>query len=514
MTGTVIITVINSTVLAALRKLPDKSVQFIMTSPPYLWLRNYKIKGQIGLEKTPKEFIEILVEVFRECWRVLRDDGTFWLNMGDSYAGSGKGPSGHTGLGCQEDRQGFHDENVHVPKGWKAGDLMGIPWLLAFALRDAGWYLRTDIVWHKPNPMPESNKTRPTRAHEFLFLFAKSGKVQFWTHPTFEGTRKKPAPDYYFVNNQTSEEGEPPENWKNLTYVDEETGKKSKLWSRRNRWIGWKYFYDAEAIREPASSSYAKDKRPEGILRQRCNDNTKYDREESQFRKVRSLHKQEEIGKATYADLNKSGRGHTPTANKRDVWKIPTTQRKEKHFASFPDRLVEEAIKAGSSEAGCCPRCGAPYFRRVHRIASTMNIRVRDGKKGIISDKSGLGVQYEASEGEIADYGPEEAGICETLGWAPTCDCNAGDPIPCTVMDPFCGRGTVLIVGRRMSRSGIGIDLNPDYCQMVKKNLELENDKPGIPVMEFNLCEGPEELEIQKSPCILKGQITLDEVTA
>lgn len=505
---TVTITVINATVLAALRKLPDKSVQCIMTSPPYLWLRNYKIPGQIGLEKTPEEFIAILVEVFRECRRVLRDDGTLWLNMGDSYAGSGKGPSKSLNAKNPHSNEAGESANLCgvVPAGYKSRDLLCMPWRLAMALQADGWYLRTDIVWHKPNPMPESNKTRPTRAHEFVFLLAKSGKVQFWTHPVLGGTRKKPQPDYYFVNNQTDEEGDPPENWKNLTYIDDETGKKCKLWSRRNRWQGWKYFYDAEAIREPASDKgNRKSFRGGGVY----TEGQSFDNSSPAKNKTRGNTKQEEVGKATYTDLNRSGRGHGPTANKRDVWKIPTTQRKERHFASFPDRLVEEVLKAGSSEGGCCPRCGAPYFRKVRRIASTMNIRVRDGKKGIISDKSGLGVQYQASEDEIAQYGPEEEGTCETLGWAPTCDCDAGDPIPCTVMDPFCGRGTVLVVGRRLGRSGIGIDLNPDYCQMVKKNLVAENDEEGIPPMEFALCEGDAEPEISKPAEARKGQVTL-----
>jgi len=485
------ILILEGDVLTALRALPSKSVQTIITSPPYLWLRNYGIKGQIGLEKTPAEFIRILVEVFREIWRVLRDDGTVWLNMGDSYAGSGKGPTGADGIGIQEKRQGFDSSNAQtgiVPKGWKAGDLMGMPWRLAFALQDDGWYLRTDIVWHKPNPMPESNKTRPTRSHEFIFLLTKSGKPLFWTHPEKDGVRKKPAPDYYYHNRDTLEDViEPPEDWKTKRFVDTD-GKEKRVWVRRNKWIGWNYFYDAEAIKEPVSESYRNDQRPLGVLRQRCNKKSKYHELGGQFKplsrneermlsgKTGHFHEREKkqvaIGKATYADLNASGRGKDEILrNKRDVWKIATCQRKEAHFASFPDTLPEICIKAGTSEYGCCPSCGAPYMRVLKKVASTMNIRVRDNKKGIIDKKSGIGEQYGASEEEIEEYGEERAGTTETIGWRPTCSCNAGDPVPCVTLDPFMGRGTVALVSRELGRSSIGIELNPEYVEISKKNL-------------------------------------------
>jgi site-specific DNA-methyltransferase (adenine-specific) len=514
------ILVLEGDVLEVLRSLPDHSVQTIITSPPYLWLRNYGIEGQIGLEKTPAEFIRILVEIFREIWRVLRDDGTVWLNMGDSYAGSGKGPTGADGIGIQENRQGFDSSNAQtgiVPKGWKAGDLMGMPWRLAFALQDAGWYLRTDIVWHKPNPMPESNKTRPTRSHEFIFLLTKSGKPLFWTHPEKDGVRKKPAPDYYYHNRETLEDAiEVPEDYLTKKHFVDSDGKSKRIWVRRNKWIGWNYFYDAEAIKEPVSESYRNDQRPLGVLRQRCNKKSKYHEQGGQFKplsraeerlysgKTGHFHerekKQDALGKATYTGFNARWKsrggnatnqpdqtgfnGHSGntgphgeqlcdglTRNKRDVWKIATCQRKEAHFASFPDALPEICIKAGTSEYGCCPACGAPYMRVLKKVASTMNIRVRDNKKGIIDQKSGIGEQYGASEEEIEEYGEERAGTTKTIGWRPTCSCNAGDPMPCVTLDPFMGRGTVALVSRELGRSSIGIELNPEYVEISKKNL-------------------------------------------
>jgi len=162
--------------LETLKQMEDESINCCVTSPPYWGLRDYGVDGQLGLESTPEEYVENMVKVFREVKRVLRDDGTLWLNLGDSYAGSGRGPTGRNGIGNQEKRQGFHSPKVVIPTGLKPKDLIGIPWMVAFALRADGWYLRQDIIWHKPNPMPESVKDRCTKAHEYIFLLTKSQK--------------------------------------------------------------------------------------------------------------------------------------------------------------------------------------------------------------------------------------------------------------------------------------------------------------------------------------------------
>ena len=167
--------------IASMRSLPDGCVQTCITSPPYYGLRDYGHDGQIGLEESPQEYVARLVEVFREVRRVLRDDGTLWLNLGDSYCATDKwggGVSGNTG------KHTVHGDDVPswaVRKrrsydGVKPKDLLGIPWMVAFALRDDGWYLRSEIVWAKPNPMPESVTDRPTKAHEQVFLLAKSAR--------------------------------------------------------------------------------------------------------------------------------------------------------------------------------------------------------------------------------------------------------------------------------------------------------------------------------------------------
>ena len=156
--------------LTVLKTLPDESVNCCVTSPPYWGLRDYGVEGQLGLERTPEEYVANMVEVFREVRRVLRDDGTLWLNLGDSYAAN-RTYQVHNTKGAVEHT---YSEGSTVPPGLKPKDLVGIPWMVAFALRSDGWYLRQDIIWHKPNPMPESVTDRCTKAHEYIFLLSKS----------------------------------------------------------------------------------------------------------------------------------------------------------------------------------------------------------------------------------------------------------------------------------------------------------------------------------------------------
>lgn len=162
----------------SLSGLADQSVHCVVTSPPYFGLRDYGVDGQLGLEPTPDDFVAAMVEVFREVRRVLRDDGTLWLNLGDSYARNpAKGKTG-TPNGRNLDKQGYSG-GAGVPNGLKEKDLIGIPWRVAFALQADGWYLRQDIIWHKPNPMPESVRDRCTKAHEYIFMFSKRPKYHF-----------------------------------------------------------------------------------------------------------------------------------------------------------------------------------------------------------------------------------------------------------------------------------------------------------------------------------------------
>ncbi len=257
-----------------LAELPDESFQCVVTSPPYFGLRDYGVAGQIGLEKTPQEFVAKLVDVFREVRRVLRSDGTCWLNLGDSYAGSwgaqsrgnttGEAKSRLSGSSMLSARQieahplgATSTGSLKNTPGLKKKDLMGIPWRLAFALQDDGWWLRQDIIWSKPNPMPESVNDRCTKAHEYLFLLSRSEH----------------------------------------------------------------YYYDADAIREPSVKGAAGSRFHDG--------NT-------------AVH---QLGRSS-----ENEREERDTRNKRSVWTVSTQGYEEAHFATFPPKLIEPCILAGSRE--------------------------------------------------------------------------------------------------------------------------------------------------------------------
>jgi DNA modification methylase len=192
------LTILQGDVRDMLRTLPDESVHCVVTSPPYWGLRDYGVPGQLGLEKTPEEYVAAMVDVFREVRRVLRADGTVWLNIGDCYAAGGRGGGGSF-MAERKDAawQGGSEANGWrpAPVGLKPKDLVGIPWWLAFALQADGWYLRSDIIWHKPNPMPESVTDRPTRSHEYVFLLSKRATYFYDADAVREaaGTREWPG---------------------------------------------------------------------------------------------------------------------------------------------------------------------------------------------------------------------------------------------------------------------------------------------------------------------------------
>ena len=212
--------------IEGMRTLPDQSVHTCVTSPPYFGLRDYGMAGQIGLEDTPDAFVARLVDVFREVRRVLRDDGTLWLNLGDSYAAQrggthqpaetlagGKGGKTAEGANVNRDRHdGYNPTRNASGIGLKPKDLIGIPWRVAFALQADGWYLRQDIIWHKPNPMPESVTDRCTKAHEYLFLLSKSARYYFDAEAikepaTFGGGRGQSSGDYSLGTGTRNDQG-------------------------------------------------------------------------------------------------------------------------------------------------------------------------------------------------------------------------------------------------------------------------------------------------------------------
>ena len=430
--------IMSGDVLECLRELPDESVHCCITSPPYWGLRDYsrcgcaveyggaasdydsghgemggqmspdkrntkqpdpscpichgtgKIAGterQLGLEPTPEQYIANLVQVFHEVKRILRKDGTCWVNMGDCYASGSR-------EGISRDR----DELPDPPAGWstrdctthpqtavsglKPKDLVGQPWRLAFALQADGWWLRSDIIWSKPNPMPESVTDRPTKAHEYIFLLSKSKS----------------------------------------------------------------YFYDQEAVREKNQDTY-NGKRGNTLGRIKMQS------------AMRDFSDDE-----TMERYSSSGR------NSRTVWEIATQPYPEAHFATFPEELPRRCIKAGTSEKGCCPKCGS-HWERIVDISRTFESG--SAKAGSIP----MGKRPEGYQGggETMDIRMGPVVHSKTLGWQPTCSCGLTETVPCVVLDPFAGSGTTGAVARSMGRSSILIELNPEYVKLIRERCETSH---------------------------------------
>jgi len=407
--------------------LADGSVNCVVTSPPYYGLRDYgtaewvggdpkcehtvasgdndnmkiyvdrperdglkrqfcqkcgavRVDKQIGLETTPSEYVSAMVQVFREVWRVLRDDGTVWLNLGDSYVSKATGSLGNS-TGSD---YGFASNHKHQKAGTLRPDkygfglpeknLIGIPWRVAFALQADGWYLRQDIIWHKPNPMPESVKDRCTKAHEYVFLLTK--KARYW--------------------------------------------------------------YDNEAVKEDSINS---------------------EKEQIAKRNIKPHKGQRDPGGMREITGGFTKTGVYPNRNKRSVWTVTTKPYAGAHYAVFPPDLIEPCILAGCPPK-VCAKCGKPWVRVVEKALTahdgTVNSKYDPKKK---QDGAGRLAQLRQAARE---RGYEYSNNTKTLGWRPTCECDAGTK-PGVVLDPFIGSGTTCMVARKHGRNAIGIDLKFDY---------------------------------------------------
>lgn len=645
--------IIEGDCLDVLRRMPDESVQCCVTSPPYFGLRDYgtatwdisnaedaeiaekcdhqarrpetvakskasstlggstetvhfshnysttcgkcgavRVDAQIGLEATPAEFVAKMVEVFEEVRRVLKRDGTLWLNLGDSYAGSGRGlnadgtHSAETHPAKQSTNRGSLDVGrvvneksfsknliekgaignawVKPPVGLKQKDLIGIPWRVAFALQEAGWWLRQDIIWSKPNPMPESVTDRCTKSHEYIFLLAKSAKYFFDAEAIKEecsppsGGRQKAAmrSDDRYVGSDFKDYHEG-RTGRHQEYQPETRNKRSVWHVNPQPFKGWIETSRLERVQEDAVSDgmtnivfpdcptcedrFARlatplcDEREVDVLSriERIGSHLAQEQASDFVPTVQSLVSDSWQHNSGYLRLRNllSANGHSTQNHKtaRDLLtslscssfvqildRIPDTldgfflsvmllsthgnkisldgmdahllakiphyrtdkiscsycqlyhvkSRKTDHFATFPPKLIEPCILAGTSEKGACADCGAAYERVLEKETNTA-LRNLAGKNDEQYQRSRV-TPRGSEHGDFHDLGTVSV---KHLGWRKTCKCETAEIVPCVVLDPFCGSGTTGLVSLRHRRNFTGIELNPEYIKIAEKRL-------------------------------------------
>jgi DNA modification methylase len=373
-------------------------------------------RGSYGLEPTPELYVHHSVEILREIKRVLRKDGVVFWNIGDSYAGSWGAMS--QDINNKEQRAGFVErpptsfiksKRLKDDKGrWGGGnnpasgvlkpkDLCLIPFRVAIAAQEDGWWVRSDIIWSKNNPMPESVRDRPTNSHEYIFMLTKNADY-YWD---MEAVRE---------NLTQSSLNRLSQNIENQNGSDRIPGKISgPMKACASDWHGSKFQDGKNKLLHPECQEVDRDERP--------------------------------------------GR------NMRSVWEFPTQGYKDAHFATFPETLPERCIKAATSEAGCCSKCGKPWERIVER------------KGGSIGKGSWVDHNLDESAGKSRSTGAPHGGAIKdyqtkTIGWEPSCKCSA-PPQPSLVLDPFAGSGTTLFVAARMGRNSVGYELSEEYCRLI-----------------------------------------------
>lgn len=475
-------TVIEGNCLDKLKLLPDNSVDCCVTSPPYYGLRDYGHKGQIGLEQTPETYVSKLVEVFEQVKRVLKPTGTLWLNLGDSYAAasrnrtSDQASKGSTLTGSKKRQEKTLQQISKISGSFKPKDLIGIPWMVAQALRDAGWYLRSSIIWDKPNPMPSSATDRPTMSHEYIFLLSKSKSYYYdsdaiRTPPTentllrinqqiesqkgsnravgfTNGAMKSVGPGRIIRKgvdsrggNQGSESGiaalpikkrgaeKPHMGYLLSSAASKEEqmidgANKKTVWRHDDPYATWKWFYEnfPEELVDP-------------LFQQFCND----------------------------------------ALEKDDVWNISTKPFKEAHFATYPADLIIDCIKAGTSNFGCCSICGNPYTRVTEPLFDVKHTGSTESQYEEGSNANRLALLRQAARDQGVEYTNQKV----TIGWEPTCKCHEKSGTkatvkPAIVLDPFDGAGTTRLQARRLGRDAIGIELNPEYIEISTNRIKQE----------------------------------------
>ena len=343
-------------------------------------------RGAYGLEPTPEMYVQHTIEILREVKRVLRKDGVVFWNCGDSYMSSG-GPTRHWGWADPKNpargAQDYPEPTAYPPKLIKPKDLCLIPFRVAIAAQEDGWWVRSVIIWSKPNAMPEAVTDRPTESHEYILMLTKSAR----------------------------------------------------------------YYWDADAVREPSVS----DQSYLGI----------------RPRNIGALGKVDPSHYAFMGSVGENGKlrfGRTyPTRNIRSVWVSPTAGYPEAHFAVFPEELPKRCIMAATSEKGCCAKCGAPWAR----ITKHQWEHKKQSPKVVSLDVPDSPMYRGGHHQDGLPYSCE----VETLGWRPTCSCEA-ETKPCLVLDPFAGSGTTGAVAKSLGRRAVMYELSAEYCKLAQRRVE------------------------------------------
>jgi len=501
------------------RRIPlrDGSVQCVVTSPPYWGLRDYGIEpsvwggedhehewkehiqpaangiihdggmsgetlsgssatrkskhssfcpcgawlGVLGLEPTIDLYIDHMVEIFGEVRRVLRKDGTVWLNLGDSYAANRSyqvTDSKHINVG--------NNHGSIITDGLKPKDLCGIPWRVALALQADGWWLRSDIIWSKPNPMPESVNGWRWERHRVKVSGGNRGSES--QKSAFNSRR--PQQDHNGKDFKSSAAWEDCPGCSVCKLNDGLVLRKGS-WrpSTSHEYLFMltksdNYFCDAEAVRETRSeNTHSSGTKWMTDMTFKTTEPGSGNRNNRSFQSYMRDQPQD------------SGR------NLRSVWEMTTQPYPEAHFATFPESLPERCIMAGTSEKGCCRKCGSPWVRVMEKNqldesgSYGSNTPGKHSRMFLDRDpqhSSKLKRQKKPTGGDNDDSFPSP----KTIGWRPSCRCNAGDPVSCRVLDPFSGAGTTVLVADKLGRYGIGIDLKAEYSTMARNR--VFNDAP------------------------------------
>jgi DNA modification methylase len=378
--------------------------------------------GHLGLEPDPCLYIDHLVQIFREVWRAMRNDGVIWVNISDSYNGSG-------GAG--------------------------------------GEWWRDTVIWQKPNVLPASVKDRTTCDFEYVFMFAKNGvKPTFWTHRDGHGTRTPPKPDYkWFDNEEGIELDLEPENWRMEMYMPMvkqemlgtvewvESGIPEKRYKRYNLWKGHAYYYDQNAIREPYTEP----------LNRWGGDSIK--EETPKHSKYLDM---QNVGTSSAMRAGRAIRPDPTGRNRRSTWEVCTVPYPGAHFAVMPTKLAETPILATSSDMAC-PHCGAAWWPVVDKRT---NWAERKAAGAISGNREAQNVDQNALYGANMPKRLGESNVT-IIGCQPTCDCEDNDGSGASiVLDPFSGAATTAVVAKRLRRHYLGMEMNPDYVEMGNKRLE------------------------------------------